>query len=533
MKPFVKLLIIFLCLYTTSIAQLSKVWEVSNNPLYPSKPILAQEYVVDSEGNFIVAGYSWYGIYNSDVTVFVMKIAPNGTVLWNQNFTQDLSDYDKGTVNGLFVDEKDNIILFAKFFEQKVIKYDKDGSLISFNNYDFGLPVTGNVYNIEYLFDKVHKDNSGTLHLGGLINDGYAAYSYKAEFTPQGGLINSRYDLRGDSLAQRSHISYLLPSEKSMFLFASCNDDIGSRGLLVSKLSGQGALDWTNVNWISNQDIQYQIYEDILRDNSGNFYLAIFNNRNSSGYFSSLVKLDPGGTVIWEIVFSENAVVLDLEFDNGGNIWVSIDNQGESGTILKKISQAGAVLATVNSSLRDSAFRTVVNYNNDVYALERKGTDGLYVSKYDWAGNKIEELKLGSGFYQNPNIGFIDLLPSNDLIVGFSRGASGSPTYITKITDGATSLKDEEIKLKFELSQNYPNPFNPTTSIKYTLDKQGYAEISVYDMLGRKVETLVSTVQSAGTYEVSFDGANLSSGTYLYVLESDGKIESKKMILIK
>jgi hypothetical protein len=82
--------------------------------------------------------------------------------------------------------------------------------------------------------------------------------------------------------------------------------------------------------------------------------------------------------------------------------------------------------------------------------------------------------------------------------------------------------------------QNYPNPFNPATSIPFTLNGEGYVDLSVYDILGRRVATLASSRFSAGTHTVSFDGSDLPSGIYVAVLAKDGiRVGSLKIMLQK
>jgi len=86
---------------------------------------------------------------------------------------------------------------------------------------------------------------------------------------------------------------------------------------------------------------------------------------------------------------------------------------------------------------------------------------------------------------------------------------------------------------RFELSQNYPNPFNPSTQIKFSVPKEGFVNIKVFDVLGREVRTLVNEVKKPGYYSVDFDGANLSSGFYFYRMETSSYVETKKMMLLK
>jgi hypothetical protein len=93
--------------------------------------------------------------------------------------------------------------------------------------------------------------------------------------------------------------------------------------------------------------------------------------------------------------------------------------------------------------------------------------------------------------------------------------------------------KEPEIPKKFSLYQNYPNPFNPTTTISYDLPVRAHVKLTVYNILGQEVATLVNGEQEPGRYNVKFDANDLPSGIYFYRLEAGKFIEQKKMILIK
>jgi hypothetical protein len=85
----------------------------------------------------------------------------------------------------------------------------------------------------------------------------------------------------------------------------------------------------------------------------------------------------------------------------------------------------------------------------------------------------------------------------------------------------------------FTLSQNYPNPFNPSTTIKFELPKSSDVRLSVFDMLGREVQTLVNEQKQPGRYEAVFDGKNLASGVYLYRLQAGTFVQTRKLLLIR
>lgn len=108
--------------------------------------------------------------------------------------------------------------------------------------------------------------------------------------------------------------------------------------------------------------------------------------------------------------------------------------------------------------------------------------------------------------------------------------------------EGDGTLDAENINtenITFALQQNYPNPFNPSTVIRYSIPHSTeyysvqHATLKVFDILGREVATLVNKHQKAGNYEVSLDASNLTSGIYLYRLQSGRMNINKKMILIK
>jgi hypothetical protein len=96
-----------------------------------------------------------------------------------------------------------------------------------------------------------------------------------------------------------------------------------------------------------------------------------------------------------------------------------------------------------------------------------------------------------------------------------------------------TGVEDELTADSYALAQNYPNPFNPSTTIRYSIPKSGLVTLRVYDMLGREVATLVDQEQNAGVYSVKFNASGLSSGIYLYKLESGSFTKTHKLMLVK
>lgn len=129
--------------------------------------------------------------------------------------------------------------------------------------------------------------------------------------------------------------------------------------------------------------------------------------------------------------------------------------------------------------------------------------------------------------------------PGPDLILRVV--ATNEPIFIHTLI-GVTSVKSEyNLPNEFSLSQNYPNPFNPTTMIQYDIPKASFVTLKVYNVLGQEVATLVNEKREAGSYEIEFNGLNLTSGVYFYQLlvsspnqlKFEQKIITKKMLLLK
>lgn len=94
-------------------------------------------------------------------------------------------------------------------------------------------------------------------------------------------------------------------------------------------------------------------------------------------------------------------------------------------------------------------------------------------------------------------------------------------------------LDNSEVVSDYGLAQNYPNPFNPSTQIEYQIPTAGLVQLEVFDILGRKVQTLVNETQEIGKYTVTFNANGLASGVYLYRLSSGNFVTSKKLFLLK
>jgi len=109
-------------------------------------------------------------------------------------------------------------------------------------------------------------------------------------------------------------------------------------------------------------------------------------------------------------------------------------------------------------------------------------------------------------------------------------------TIVSELGTNSVEDKDSEppaLITNYALEQNYPNPFNSSTNISFQLKSAGFTTLKVYDMLGRKVQTIVEQSLEAGSYKFIFNASNLPSGVYFYRIKSDNFTDVKKMLLVK
>jgi len=193
----------------------------------------------------------------------------------------------------------------------------------------------------------------------------------------------------------------------------------------------------------------------------------------------------------------------------------------ENGVVPVELSSFTAVL---NKSKVELNWVTATETNNYGFELERKADDEWRTIGFVEGNGTSSEEKYYS---------FTDDLSS------FS--SNQKIFYRIKQIDLDGTFKYSEIvnvdysplPLDFVLEQNFPNPFNPSTKIKYSVPEFSHVQIIVYDALGTETAVLVNEQKQPGTYELNFEGQNLSSGVYIYRLKANGNILSRKMLLMK
>ncbi|MDP3150187.1 MAG: T9SS type A sorting domain-containing protein [Ignavibacteria bacterium] len=296
-----------------------------------------------------------------------------------------------------------------------------------------------------------------------------------------------------------------------------------------------GTIVWTNTQtlfWYTNNtpsgtnfQVQLSIY--------GNFSVLVASNAadTAAGYsatsFAIPVALQSGYTYYWRVRSR-----IGTGHDDWG-AWVSTNFVTDPGfaAIQPRI---GGPLGGVN------VFSSDINLNWFVPAREQNqakyeiqfGTNQDFsnattvpdISAKDY---QVSNLTKGTKYFWR-----VRAIGKDGSISGYSQPESFVPSQPTDVTP------ENVIPQTFELTQNYPNPFNPTTMIKYAIPQNAVVTLSIYNMLGQKIKTLVSEQKNAGTYSVQWNGDNefgqkVSSGAYIYRINAGNFVKSMKLILMK
>jgi len=274
----------------------------------------------------------------------------------------------------------------------------------------------------------------------------------------------------------------------------------------------------------------------------------------------------------------------DYGLSFGENIIVNKDTTNEQVEASVKTDKSGAIYVVYNEWSVDSTFQDTTVYMNDIYMAKSTNEGDSFFESV-----KINKYSLGDAYGYN----FLPRLAIDDSNVvnvvwydhhkgyntcNYSQSSDGGQTFSDAImindemdsvnsalpriavdnnkgiyvvwmdkrngndkydiffsrNDNLTAVNNENHRSdKFSLSQNYPNPFNPSTNIKYQIPKSGHVTLKIYDILGKEVISLINKEQPAGSYEITFNASNLTSGIYFYRLTTNNFTEIKRMALIK
>ncbi|HCN37216.1 MAG TPA: hypothetical protein DIS94_05835 [Bacteroidetes bacterium] len=278
--------------------------------------------------------------------------------------------------------------------------------------------------------------------------------------------------------------------------------------------------------------------EDVISPGEQFFDIEFINNNTGYSCSNKLYKSTDGGLSWVYTNFSIPIGFHDINFlnENTGFI-VGQVNSGDGGKIFKSTNGGNSWMEKFYA---EEPFYSI-KFQNETTGFATAGRGSIYktINGGETWFRVFRNGLLGEQGLVNHNIMYRDVAFRTSSEIYFT-GSYGN----VLISDNGGSVNVNQISSAlpegYELQQNYPNPFNPETKIRYNLKTQGDVSLKVFDMMGREVKSLVNRQQTAGSYEVSFNGAGLSSGVYFYRItvtpensNSFVYIDTKKMLLVK
>ncbi len=290
------------------------------------------------------------------------------------------------------------------------------------------------------------------------------------------------------------------------FLFATAGTSLGTGNIFRSSNNGTS---WVTVNnGLADTSITSLAF---YKDKRGitNLFAGGRSVYHSTNYGENWVKYD---NELTNQSVTDLAVIDTTLFAVANYKVFRSDNNSKSWKEIGSGLPFGAILIAVNDTI------IYAESGNDIYYSLNRGFEWLYGGEPDYAINCME---IGGKYL------FVGVFAP------FFVANSVWKRSLSEMTTTDIRGNNKPFPTGFGLCQNYPNPFNPNTNINYTIPNSNFVSITVYDVLGNKIETLVNEYKSAGSYQTRFNGENFSSGIYFYRLQAGNYIETKKMILLQ
>ena len=261
-----------------------------------------------------------------------------------------------------------------------------------------------------------------------------------------------------------------------------------------------------------------------LKDEKGTLY---FNGTSSQTFFSASPNNIAGNIIVSNAIgvtlLSDMNVKTSFTLD-GGHVHKNGHNINVNGIPYE--GPTPVELVSFNAKVRNNAvilnWQTATEINNYGFEIERSkdrtNWDKIGFVNGHGNSNSTKEYSFEDSKLKDQSYSYRLKQVDNDGTFAYSK---------------VVSVAINQAPASFELYQNYPNPFNPSTIIKYAVNKESFVTIKVYNVIGGDVATLVNENLPAGLYEASFDGSGLSSGVYIYKIQTKDFSSTKKMLLTK
>lgn len=349
----------------------------------------------------------------------------------------------------------------------------------------------------------------------------------------------------GDTMWTRKYARYIREGAMSIDLTPESHYMVAGwefNGGYAARIDSSGSLIW---DYAYDNRSDYAMFRSVICTSFGELLAAGWKEDSLSGLSTLfLLKLTPNGDLCWSdsignpnVAYEARFVIeVNDEYIVAGNLGDS--NQTRRAALVKYDSNGNLLWSRLLSSqsVANSVYKTfagnfVIGGINYVYSNR---TYQAFIAKTNSSGEQQWMKTFGSDSIQFYGHSAIQTNDGGYILVGYKKRSTQTDLFITKLApDGTEGIQNNNIPTAFSLSPAYPNPFNAYTTIRYSLSKATSVSIEVFDIAGRKVETLPSGFQLAGEHSIVWNAEDKPSGVYFYRLKADGFSKTEKCILLK
>jgi len=491
---------------------------------------------IDASGNIYITGPADGG-KKTGLDFVTVKYAPNGHLEWSAQYNGPSSGED--WPYAIAVDVNGNVFVTGRSFTSKsggssynfdyaTVKYNPQGGLVWARRFgsagnkndvaqDVKVDVTGNAYVTGY--------TDASLVLGG----GNAIVTIK--YNQSGDTAwTAKYDVLPNIYGDSGNPN----QEQAYSLAVDADGNVCIAGTVLVKYNSSGLIAW--------EDRSINDRREVLVDHSNNVFTTGFSGKTS--------KYDASGNLLWET--SSTAGFWDIALDQTGNVYVTGNISDASGnssdfwTVKYDGNNNGSELWSrrFNGSANSTDFGRSITVDNsgNVYvtghstAASGRNTITVFrVIKYNDNGEQWVTTDEGDGFVIETDAG--GNVYATGTVPGTRSTAAGTKTY--KFTPSSPAPRSVTTAPTVEAQQNnfslknYPNPFSQSTIIEYKLPVEGKVKLTVFDLSGHEIATLVNEYKPIGIHKINFKANKLPAGTYFYRIQAEKYTETKKLIILK
>jgi hypothetical protein len=431
--------------------------------------------IADTSGNFYYISCANWMVPGPNLDKFFCLKSTNGGMNW-----------DNGTELALMYPQQDDMPMACVDFSDS--------------------PFRNNIYVSWTLYDKylsTDPNDSSYVYICSSTNDGFSFSTPVRVSRVAGSARGNNFSPEGPNPCTGPNGEVYLCWPYNQEIFFNCSTDGGMTWLFDDILVSQQVGGWTASNFspVMDCDLSNSPYK-------GNIYICFADLRTGSNDRDIWVARSTNGGFNWDNTVKVND---DLPGHDQRLPWICVD--------------------------RITGYIWVVFYDTRNHT---GSTADVYVARSTDGGDTFQNVKVSTStsnlnYWQGDYIG---ISAYNNIVRPVWSKALGSfniemwTAIIDTFVIGIKKI-DENVPLNFTLHQNFPNPFNPVTIISYQLPISSHVKLFIYDVLGKEIDVLVNEKQSAGTYQVEWDGSNFPSGIYFYKLTTSEFAETRKMVLVK